>query len=199
MALVIPVGYGQVTIPFKHASLVRSAVVTFGVDMPAALTGSQVADQIADRTQTAIAATVDSQVTVGPVEISEGAGAEGNIAWVGSTTWVGTRASDSQPPNCALIARKVTGVGGRRGRGRMFLPWCIAETAVDEVGVINPANVITINGLLEDWLERLGLETNPSPMVLLHATGNTPVPAPSPVTSLSLDTRIGNQRDRLGR
>lgn len=198
MPLVIPPGFAQLTVPMKHASLVRSAVVTFGVATNGAFTPTELCDRAAADFQAALQTTIDSQVTVGPVEASVGQDGGENLAAVGSHTFVGTRASDSQPPNCALIARKLTNRGGRRGRGRMFLPWCIAETAVDEVGVITPANVTTINGLLDDLLDNL-LTAPAIQMVLLHSTGNTPTGAPDAVQSLQLDTRIGNQRDRLGR
>jgi len=106
-------------------------------------------------------------------------------------------------PNCALLVKKQTATGGRRGRGRNYIPWVLLDAAVDDVGNVDSGSLAVRQSDAEDWLEDLELGTTGSyatPMVILHdSSGSGPEPAPSVVTALQVDSRIANQRRRLGR
>jgi hypothetical protein len=55
---------------------------------------------------------------------------------------VGARSGDATPPQICYLVNKVTGVGGRRGRGRMYLPGC-NHTEIDSNGQLS-------SGILND-------------------------------------------------
>jgi hypothetical protein len=116
----------------------------------------------------------------------------------------GTRGGASLPPNCAVLMQKRTGVGGRRNRGRCYLPHCVGETDVNEGGVIAAAVLATLQNRADVWLDRLnngGVPGTPTPAFLLH--GVDPVTGdpfiPTPVTSHPVSGTIATQRRRLRR
>lgn len=96
------------------------------------------------------------------------------------------------PPNCALLAQKRTGLGGRKNRGRMFVPpFMLNEADVDANGLINPSTLATVQG----WFTSLfnGLDAVTQSPVLFHSDGSIP----TQLTSFSLQNRIATQRERL--
>lgn len=67
----------------------------------------------------------------------------------------GTNAMSSLPPNCAILLRKITGVGGRRNRGRVYLPFMLNEGEVDETGAISAGVKTDVNAAAALWLADL--------------------------------------------
>lgn len=122
---------------------------------------------------------------------------------------VGLGGPETLPSNCALLIRKVTGLGGRRNRGRVFLPGCIGESQVSNTGLINPADAVAA---LEAWevttdaYTALGNDLYlfhndevrnpafPPPSTVLMAN---PDPDPTLITSWVLDPVIATQRRRM--
>jgi hypothetical protein len=204
MALIIPPGFGQVLLPFKHEALARSALVTYGLDL---------SDVGGDYAQTANLQPViftnnwgtelDSQVTVGPATIRVGQDGGDPLSVEGSDTQVGEESSGMLPPNCALLVRKATSLGGRRGRGRCYIPWVTQENAVDDVGTLDGGSLTARQSDATNWLLDLQAGTTgdfPTPMVILHDSSGAGVePSPSVVTGLNVDALIATQRRRLGR
>jgi hypothetical protein len=107
----------------------------------------------------------------------------------------GPNGSPAPPQNCALLVRKRTALGGRRGRGRMYLPpFPLAEGGIDHAGKVDPA-------LVSAWTasSQQAFNEGVSP-VLLHATSpKSPTPPPTPITSFLVDSMIATQRRRLRR
>lgn len=198
MALLIPTGFAQVTVPLNHVLLVREAVVTFGVDSSAA--GGDyagLADGIMGVWDGAVAPVLDADVLAGPVELSVGQDGGENLSAVGTVTSQGDRVISSVAANTAVLVRKRTARGGRRGRGRMYVPWCTSDTNVDEAGRIAPAEVTTLQSAFAGF--RTALATASADMVILHNEGSSAPGAPDFVTSVSVDNIVGTQRRRLGR
>ncbi len=52
------------------------------------------------------------------------------------------------PPNVAVLVKKQTGFGGRKNRGRIYLPWSVSESDIDEVGNISAAGLNTVTTAL---------------------------------------------------
>jgi len=107
------------------------------------------------------------------------------------------------PPNNNLLVKKSTNLGGRRGRGRCFIPWVVQDAACDEVGVIDPTSLSVRISDAESWLAVLA-GTTPgtyeSPMYLLHdSRGAGTEPAPTIVTGLTCPALIAVQNRRIGR
>lgn len=198
MALIIPTGFAQATIPLNHVAVVREAVTTFGVDSSNAGGDYEgLADGIMTVWEAEVAPILDADVTAGPVELAVGQDGGENLVAVGSTTSVGNRVISTVSPNVAVLVRKRTARGGRRGRGRMYVPWAAQDSAVDEAGTINPTEMGLLQGAFADFLT--ALNANAADMYLLHNEGLSTPGAPNLVTTLSVDNLVATQRRRLGR
>lgn len=204
MALIIPVGFAQVLLPLQHNSLARSALITYGLDVSAA--GGDFLT-VADEQPTIFldewGPEIDSEVVVGPAILRVGQDGGPPLSVDGGDTGSGSDSTPMAPPNVALLVRKQTNTGGRRGRGRMYVPWCLPKGDVNDVGVIDVGAVATRASDAVGWLGNLesgGSGTFETPMVILHdSSGAGPEPAPSVVTQLFVDNKVATQRRRLDR
>jgi hypothetical protein len=193
-----PPGFADCSYEFRQTSVTRPAYVTFGVDpvdTDPAIICSQL--QSAFLSAGSYKSILDSSVSLTAIRVSLGTDGTADLVSVLGTAQVGGVPGSFTPPNVAVLVHKQTSRGGRRGRGRMFLPWVTQTSNLDEGGVILPAVVTTLNAALLAW--RVALNAANCPMVLLHGPGKTGMPAPDPVIGLSADRLIGTQRRRLGR
>jgi hypothetical protein len=204
MALIIPPGYAHVLVPFQHAQLARAAVITWGIDVDAA--GGDYVQVANDMVEAAMAPWfqhIDNQVTVGPATLRVGQDGGDPLSVEGSYSEAGDESAAMSPPNTALLVKKQTGTGGRRGRGRLYMPWTVQEGATNDVGIIDPTSLAARQTSADVMLAELATPVvgqYSTPMVLLHdSSGAGTEPAPSVVTALVCDALIANQRRRLGR
>jgi hypothetical protein len=193
--MLIPNDFAQINWKFTGAAAPTGAEVTLGVSRElfaggaleaANLAAGEWVDEILPQQSTAI--------TLASVLVKFGPNTTGQSAElaVGS---IGGDGGVADPPNIALLVRKVTGVGGRSGRGRMFVPgW--AGTAFDSSGDFNPARIGPLNLKFEAL--RAGLVALGLVPVLLHSAGS-PIAAPMPITALQVAPRGATQRRRLRR
>lgn len=206
MTLLIPDGFAQITIPMKHDRLNREAVTTFGVDSsawgPALSVGL---DGVLADFQSSFATTIDNEVLVGPARAAVGTLTDEHIAAEGTNSFRGTFSGETPPVNCSVLVKKASNRGGRRGRGRMFLPWFIGEGDVEDTGALDPIAQGNLQVVADAFLAALPVGTFSTPMYLLHSeshpdtTNPTPPGSPNEVTGLFVDGIIGSQRRRLGR
>jgi hypothetical protein len=204
MALIIPPGFAQVQLPFQHELLSRTALITYGLDVSdAAGDFITVADEQPTIFLDEWKQELDSQVVVGPATLRVGQDGGDPLSVEGSDSGSGEETSGMLPPNCALLVKKQSATGGRKGRGRLYIPWIIQENAVDDAGVIDGASVTARQLDASGWLTNLaggGSGTYTTPMVILHdSSGAGAEPAPSVVTALTVDNRIATQRRRMNR
>jgi hypothetical protein len=203
--MTIPPGYAGFTVRLSHASVSRPAYITGGVEIvtPPVTSVAVVLETIFAGAGSDFAELMDFDVTIGPVTAYIGQDGGESIVQSGTLTRNGGVATTSLPGNCAVLVHKRTARGGRRGRGRWFIPWTIGESNVDEAGKITPANVTQLQtemtALLGDF-DSIGL-----PLVVLHepsapdAENPTTAGLPNRVTQLVVDPLIATQRRRLGR
>jgi hypothetical protein len=204
MTLIIPPGYALCSCQITHQSASRPAFITFGVKNEL---GSPML--LADGVFTSITrsgsivAQMDQNVTVGPVTTREGISGGEPIVDVSGSGVPGQQTLTTLPSNCALLMHKRTARGGRRGRGRMFIPWCLNEPSVEENGQLTDLAMTAFTNVANTFLS--ALSEGQTPMYILHNTSEPgtdhPTSAGSPdlVTVLSVDRLIGTQRRRLGR
>lgn len=204
MAVIIPPGFAQAVVPFQHALLARTAFVVFGVDV-SGLGGDYEAG--ADAVTRSITIPwqdeLDSEVVVGPTTLRVGQDGGDPLSVSGSFSDNGSEAASMLPPNVALLVKKNTSLGGRRGRGRLYMPWVLQEAGANDIGTIDGASLAARQANATAMLASLtsepvtGIET---PMVLLHDSSGAGVePPPTVVTSLLVDSRVATQRRRMGR
>lgn len=113
----------------------------------------------------------------------------------------GTGASSSAPasPGVALLIRHQTGLGGRRGRGRWFMPG-VLEPQVDGAGTVLSTFVTSVNAALATMLTNLS--TQGIPLAVGHrypALQTTGRLAPNVIIESRLDSRLATQRKRQRR
>lgn len=200
MADIIPAGYAECSVPFFHSALPRPAVVTWGVN----LIGN--VDPFSDQAEAIFQAfydnydqNIDSQVVMGPSTMRV-ATATGEILTVEDpSSRAGTAVRESQPASVALLVHKRTDRGGRRGRGRFYLPWALGEASVSDTGRVDAPTLAIFDGIHAAFLLALVSPGVSSPMVLLHSQGQTAPGDPDEVVTMVSDPIIGTQRRRLGR
>jgi hypothetical protein len=189
----VPIEYAAISVPLTHGSFTRPAAITFAVhDDNSTGNPTDIADAVTDALEDHFIERLDSNVTMGPVVAYLGV-AGGTIPGTATTSSPGTLSINSPPPNTAVLVKKVANAAGRKGRGRMFVPWFIDKGSIDEMGVLDG----TQRGNIEAVLAALQAEliTNGVTMFLLHADNS----APSAVLQLLVDPLIGVQSKRLGR
>lgn len=197
-------GFADCSARISLTGMPRPAFVTFGCD-PTATDPNQVAIDVygAMISSGAFLASLDSNATLGPVEVR--LGVDGGEPLSGSSvgTSAGLRIADSVSPNVAVLVHKRTARGGRRGRGRMYIPWYAGDSDVNEDGTLISSRLTTIQNAMITW--RSAMITALVPLAVLHNTSApgtehpTAPGAPDLVTSLVCDPLIATQRRRLGR
>lgn len=197
MGVRIPIGYAQATMRFSVAGDSEWMACTLGIydggagfDPLAYANGWIDAwDASAFTTATELAAGwsvgssfVTTMLPSGPVTIETG------------IPLAGTRVGQSLPNNCAALIRKQTALGGRRNKGRFFLPsGYLLETEVNQVGTIDPARVATLQSASTGLITALGVEGLVP--VLFHENGI----GTSTITALLVQPKLATQRTRMRR
>jgi hypothetical protein len=199
-----PPGFANVSIQLTVQSMTRPSYITFGVDptdTDPQLVGAAVS--AASMGTGSLMSIMDTTVAMPEVRVSLGTDGGEDLIGVYTSIGAGTNTKNGLPPNCAMLVHKITQRGGRRGRGRVFLPFCLDEGTVDEGGLITTTALGVMQLAMNTW--RTALSTNGVPMVLLHEpstpeTENKTTPGPpNLVTALQVDKLISTQRRRLGR
>lgn len=201
MALIIPEGFAQITLPIRHVSQSREAVVTFGVEWTALLDLPAECDAIMQAWIDNIGDLIDEGCIQGPVRAAIGSASGENLQVAGTLTYGSPGTASKVPSNVALLVRKITGRGGRRGRGRIYVPWLINDGEVDDVGVLTGVARGAFQVAFDAWLVQLAAAapTGPNaPMYVLHSSGGSTSPgSPNEVTDLVVDQLVATQRRRL--
>jgi hypothetical protein len=108
----------------------------------------------------------------------------------------GTGSSNLIPQNTAYLIHKVTAFGGRRNKGRFYLPG-VGEPDVSILGALTTAEKTRIQNALNAWFVALNAIANIDDVVILHSSGITPTPAPTAVVGFLIDPVVATQRRRL--
>lgn len=118
---------------------------------------------------------------------------DGPFTSVASVGEAGTSTSETLPPNCCQLVRKVTEAGGRQNRGRFYMPpYRMFDGAVSNAGVIATASLVALNSDLDSFFAKLALhDLDP---VLLHSDVDTD---PTPILGFQAVSVIATQRRRL--
>jgi hypothetical protein len=203
MPLVIPPGFAAASIQFRHENDPEPWYVTMGLDISDAGGATDaIALKVMDGWDDNIMPQYSNQVSITGVDLVIGQDGPDPVRTFLATTSLrnGSETGQKLPQNCAMLVRKNTALGGRRNRGRMFVPGILNEASVTATGIIDPSSLAILQGqqaLFLAYLASAGGSLPAIPMVLLHSTGLSPVPDPTPVTSLTIDNVISTQRRRL--
>lgn len=187
---VIPNGFAQITAFFTGTGVPRGAACTIGLNPQDGLNPIDVLNELDEDFTTLHQALATSTVTLSLLRCKFGPNTTGPFAElpVGAA---GTQGPNSAPPNVALLIEKVTGAGGRSGRGRMFWPG-VPEGVVDTGGLIAGASLTQFQNACTAFLA--AVQADGHELILLHST---PGPLPIVINALNVDPVVATQRDRL--
>lgn len=206
--MTIPEGFSQITHTFTGVHLPNGAAVVYGVGNPT------------DEDPAVIAELCHGEFTNFMGQLSAGVTLESTLCKNGpDATGPSFEFIDPVPgavavgvglaPNSAYLLTKSTAVGGRRGKGRTFMPG-VSETVVDGAGLLTAAFQEAMQDIANAMVAGLIIESHP--MVLLHGPATEwvlvdgqpkrvpvagPIPEPDQVTAWTVSARVGTQRRRL--
>jgi hypothetical protein len=191
----IPVGHALLKFRFVLVGDAEEMITTLGVETTAASTSERIAAAnsamdswgdnmlpIQSNTYTLVGVDAVFGTATGDVPITSTDPAR-----------VGAVGGAVTPPNTAMLVKKVSGQGGRRNRGRMYVPG-ISQLTIDHVGGIAPATLATYDTAVNNLL--LGIESGSfmDRLVIFHSIAPL---TPTIVEDLQVDPRIATQRRRL--
>lgn len=120
----------------------------------------------------------------------------GDIRIDGSVAPVaGGRAPGAAPPNVATLVQKLTALGGRRNRGRMYLPGAV-ETDIDNEGLYGTTPLGVLQTAATAFRTQTLALAQVDQLVLLHEQAPF---TPTEITSLVVSRTVATQRRRQRR
>lgn len=197
MGVLIPVGYGEGVWIFRAPGGTKNVTMTMGFHNGTVSTVSTVAGDLYDAVNSGVddnLCMAASMVTGWQLLGTDFTYMDDTGPFIGSyrATTTGTKSGSPLPTNCAFLASKGTATGGRKGRGRWFVPpFVLGESGVDGNGIIDSGALAVVQGYLDAFLaqcDTLSLEP-----VLLHSAAGTP----SPITALTFQAQLATQRRRM--
>lgn len=195
MGVVIPVGYGQVRVMTGFIGSTKRWQTTWGYHGDVAeVPNTDAAEIAAILTATGRPwkpAEYSLATSIFSVDVTRMT-STGPIMGTAPLGVPGSKSVTAVPINTSFLLQKSTARGGRKGRGRCFLPpiWT-AENNVDAQGIITTFDLNAMNAL---WSSALtALLASDCPPVLLHEDGSTP----DPITSWAVTPLCATQRRRM--
>lgn len=189
----IPVGYASAEYQFRMVGDNELMLSTIGLKLNAPAT-VDLANQLMGTFRTPFATQLATNLKLVGVKLT--AGDDGDPLVFQSTNGeLGFTGGGSLPQNCAFLLRKLTGLGGRRNRGRMYIPG-VNDNLVDELGVVTSAGLATLQTAASTFLTSTLALAVIDDAVILH-TPTVETPLPTVITTLVVDGRIATQRRRL--
>lgn len=202
MARIIPTGFAEARFVMRATGDPDPWICTLGVDVSDAGGDYEaVAINLVIAWSQQILTNQSNLVTLESVDLIIGQDAGDPLIYSYASGNTGAGSGTYLPQNCALLIQKRSGVGGRRNRGRMYVPLILGESAVDNVGVIQASQVTALNTTLSTFMDILqnGAEPAgmPTPPVILHSDDTGTPPPPTPITSMQVSPLLATQRRRL--
>lgn len=203
MARHIPPGYAAFSIEHWLANYTRPAVTTFAAKILGTDgVGGTIADAFHYAFTDAFRGGLDTSVTIRNARAVVGQDGTEPLVFDSTLISTGAQTRESVAPALALMLDKRTGIGGRRNRGRMYIPWGVAEGQVSETGAIAGASITSWSEACGDFLRNTSgvgeselTELFDFP-VLLHSE---PLITPTPITTMSPNPVVRTQKQRQAR
>lgn len=203
--LVIPEGYGQARISFSLSG--DPDPMGFGIGFKASVSATQA------QGAAALAALEDDWSST---FISTAASFYQGWTYLGATATfnssdggvvhlehphvvAGTSIGETPPQNCTELVKKLTGSGGRKFRGRAYIPpFNLLENTVNKAGVLDAAVVANQQAGWDTFLAAANGDTAYD-VYLLHRSmpKDGIVPPPTLITKFVMEQQIATQRRRL--
>jgi len=191
---VIPDGYAQVNWRFSGPNAPTGAEVTLGFAVEEGVMPVEMAVKARDNWIQWLSTMQTADISLTSVTCKFGPNLTGASATVGANQG-GGQSVNPEVPQTALLVTKLTGAGGRAGRGRMFIPGII-ESSFDSSGTMVASQLLAWNNALDSW--HTDMLSEAMVPVLLHGA-DSPIPAPLLITDFQAQGRAATQRRRMRR
>lgn len=192
-----------------HDNMSREAVCAYAIFSDAAVDAGAWANALQGAFADNFKSVLDSEVVITRTLTLKGDGTDVFTTGESTTAGVrGLRAGSSLPANCAVLGKKLTAFGGRKNRGRMYLPWTVVESHVDEMGGIDTGDIADNQAAFDGWLEDINGFTT-TQLAIANREYDRPWDVPGrrlvsvshsgPVTAITVERTIATQRRRMPR
>jgi hypothetical protein len=190
--MTIPEHYSQVNLKFTATNVTGTAEMTFGVHNSFDMDPATVEGLVYPNWNTNLKGLWTNDVTLASILVKNGPDASGPFIDVAHGT-VPSGTGLVVPGQVAALVRKVTLLGGRKGRGRMYHPGVFTGMLNADQSSIAGATITAMNAAYATFLSQLA--SDDIPMVILHGDATTP----TVVTALQVQTQVATQRRRVRR
>jgi len=186
----IPINYAQITLEWDISSAPRNAVCVFGVaDVIPRNSPSEIYDALLPTLEDKWPTDLSDAANLFTCRIKCGPDATGAFGEF-PLNEIGTRTGGVDAPQQSALVTKNTTHGGRKGRGRMYIPG-IGSGETDTGGTLKSDFRTALQADLDIWISDLA--DADIPMVVLHEDATSPYL----VESLTLSALTATQRRRL--
>lgn len=191
----IPAGFGELVIQWRLPADPEPMLCAIGLDLAVGVVPNVTEANL----MISVAANVLDNVTsaaytLGAGWVTYGQDGPDDIRVEGTETPIaGAGVGTALPNNCAALLRKVTNVGGRRGRGRMYVPG-VLESSANEVGDLSAAALAAYVSAGTSLVFDLTALATIDSLVILHSSAPF---TPTPITDITAAPRIATQRRRM--
>jgi hypothetical protein len=197
MGIKVPVGYTSVSYRLALAGDAEEMLVTMGFRIE---TGFGInpagAELLADSFQANMINLCAAGYTFRGLRASDGPDGEGQVHEVERSV-ASTSTKTGMPPNVAYLTRKITGLGGRRNRGRFYMPG-VSEIDVDNTGLLTATHRTNYQTSVTAWFNQNVAGTEIAAHALFHDTPEgVPGVAPTDILQLNVQPKVATQRRRL--
>jgi hypothetical protein len=195
MATQIPISFANVRYVFQCNGIIAPMGFSIGTDVGAGETAATISAATTDAFDDVIwtaGTSASNQYTFVGVEVTQMTGT-GPVVASSSLNRPGTLATTVPPSNLAMLVTKVTGQGGRKNRGRMYIPTAMLfETEVDHSGRMAAGTVTAWQNKWNAFLNRL--QTDALQPWLFHSD---PADIPTLITAFKVESLAATQRRRM--
>jgi hypothetical protein len=197
MGVRVPEGYGEIAFRTAITGDAEEMLCTLGFDFQQLENVSQGGvEAIANAWQSTIVPRQTSEATFKGVFVALGPDGLG-LRFQVDRNVLGGVAAAPVPPNTAVLAQKKTAVGGRRNRGRMYIPG-IPEGMVSGAGFIDLATHALWATAVTNLRAEVAALSFVGECVIFHTTApGLPGLTPTAISSMSVSTKVATQRRRL--
>jgi hypothetical protein len=189
----IPAGFAEATLEVTIPGDAGPAFVVTGHDFGPAVNAQIIADALAAvyGTATNLRSIMGVDATLSKVTVR--ANFAGPDLFVGEAVInaAGLEVRQLLPPQNAVLFQKLSGLAGRRNRGRMYVP-AIPEDLVDMAGMLDSGYLSNCQAAATSLLAEYSAAA--LPLVILHDDAAF---APTDVSALEVSPKVATQRRRL--
>lgn len=197
MPIVISPGFAIASWGTMTAPDPEPMYVTCAVDVSAAAGDNEVIlDSLVGAWDQSIKSITSSATTLVLVQARVGQDGGEPIPIQRSVDIDGTKGGSLPPPNCAYLARKVTGLGGRKMQGRFYFPGIAVGPDLDSGGNIisnQTTYKVGVAGFFDECNTPSTSGAVATPMMLAHGDGSSW----TPLTTVLGQDKLATQRRRM--